>query len=233
MSLTNTKVDASDFTQPISAVSLPLPTGAATEAKQTQPGVDIGDVTINNATGASAVNIQDGGNVITVDGTVAVTQSTSPWVENITQFGSSNIATGVGASGAGIPRVTVANDSSIKITDGTDTLLVNTDGSISVVPVPIGTHGNAWNAATVSSGNNSAVIDCQYARTITIFGNSSNNLNPMRIQGSQDNTNFFTVVTFAISTGNFGTTIDWGARYLRLQSGQGTNFTVTATVAGK
>ena len=38
-----------------------------------QPGVDIGDVTINNAAGAAAVNIQDGGNSITVDGTVTVT----------------------------------------------------------------------------------------------------------------------------------------------------------------
>lgn len=38
-----------------------------------QPGVDIGDVTVNNAAGASAVNIQDGGNSITVDGTVTVT----------------------------------------------------------------------------------------------------------------------------------------------------------------
>ena len=33
-------------------------------------GVDIGDVTINNATGAAAVNIQDGGNALTVDGTL-------------------------------------------------------------------------------------------------------------------------------------------------------------------
>lgn len=33
-------------------------------------GVDIGDVTINNAAGASAVNVQDGGNSLTVDGTV-------------------------------------------------------------------------------------------------------------------------------------------------------------------
>lgn len=38
-------------------------------------GTDIGDVTINNSTGAAAVNIQDGGNTITVDGTVAVTSS--------------------------------------------------------------------------------------------------------------------------------------------------------------
>lgn len=33
-------------------------------------GTDIGDVTINNASGASAVNIQDGGNTITVDGSL-------------------------------------------------------------------------------------------------------------------------------------------------------------------
>ncbi len=62
-------ISVSNFpaTQPISAVSLPLPTGASTAALQTQPGVDIGDVTINNTSGAAAVNIQDGGNSITVD----------------------------------------------------------------------------------------------------------------------------------------------------------------------
>lgn len=62
---------------PISAASLPLPTGAATAALQTQPGVDIGDVTVNNGSGAAAVNVQDGGNTLTVDGTVAVTQGTA------------------------------------------------------------------------------------------------------------------------------------------------------------
>lgn len=39
-------------------------------------GIDIGDATINNAAGASAVNIQDGGNSITVDGTVTITPPT-------------------------------------------------------------------------------------------------------------------------------------------------------------
>lgn len=38
-------------------------------------GTDIGDVTINNSTGAAAVNIQDGGNTITVDGTVTANLS--------------------------------------------------------------------------------------------------------------------------------------------------------------
>ena len=69
------KTDGSAATQPVSVASLPLPTGAATSALQTQPGVDIGDVTVNNAAGAAAVNIQDGGNSITVDGTVAISGS--------------------------------------------------------------------------------------------------------------------------------------------------------------
>jgi hypothetical protein len=50
-------------------------TFAVQSTNQANSGVDIGDVTINNASGASAVNIQDGGNIITVDGTVAATQS--------------------------------------------------------------------------------------------------------------------------------------------------------------
>lgn len=66
---------ASDQTVPVSAASLPLPTGAASESTLSTlngkftDGTDIGDVTINNAGGASAVNIQDGGNSITVDST--------------------------------------------------------------------------------------------------------------------------------------------------------------------
>ncbi len=46
-------------------------------------GVDIGDVTINNGAAGSAVNIQDGGNTITVDGTIAATQSGTWNVTNV------------------------------------------------------------------------------------------------------------------------------------------------------
>lgn len=70
--LTDTELRASAV--PISAASLPLPLGASTAALQTQPGVDIGDVTVNNGSGAAAVNIQDGGNSITVDGPLTDTQ---------------------------------------------------------------------------------------------------------------------------------------------------------------
>jgi len=44
-------------------------TGLATSAKQLADGHN---VTVDNSTGAAAVNIQDGGNTITVDGTVSV-----------------------------------------------------------------------------------------------------------------------------------------------------------------
>lgn len=42
---------------------------------QSNSGVDVGDVTINNASGGSAVNIQDGGNSITVDGTITASNT--------------------------------------------------------------------------------------------------------------------------------------------------------------
>lgn len=49
-------------------VDAALPAGSAAIGKlAANDAVDIGDVTINNASGASGVNIQDGGNSITVD----------------------------------------------------------------------------------------------------------------------------------------------------------------------
>jgi hypothetical protein len=57
---------------PINAAN-PLPVVASIVI----PPVTIGAVSVNNAGGAAAVNIQDGGNTITVDGTVAVTTVTT------------------------------------------------------------------------------------------------------------------------------------------------------------
>jgi hypothetical protein len=150
-------VDGSGVTQPISAASLPLPSGAATDrttaggpfsvelsdgaafytgAKTGQlPTALVGarlDInagswfgstapTIGSKTSANSIPVviaSDQGAVavsgtLGISGTVDVTQSTSPWVVNTTQFGSTNVSTGTGASGAGIPRVTISNDSSL------------------------------------------------------------------------------------------------------------------------
>lgn len=55
-------------------------------------------------------------------GTDSVTsiQGTTPWVSNVSQFGSNAVVTGTGTSGVGIPRVTVASDSSITANAGTN-----------------------------------------------------------------------------------------------------------------
>lgn len=95
-------------TQPVSAASLPLPTGAATAALQTQPGVDIGDVTVNNAAGAAAVNIQDGGNSLTIDATsLPLPTGASTLAEQQTQTTSLQLADDVvHAANAALSKVT-------------------------------------------------------------------------------------------------------------------------------
>lgn len=76
--------------------TISLPTGAATAALQTQPGVDIGDVTVNNAAGASAVNIQDGGNSITIDGNTGNYNTTT--TTNLVALGTVNFSCANGIS---------------------------------------------------------------------------------------------------------------------------------------
>lgn len=118
---TAVKVDGSAVTQPVSG----------TVTASAQPGVDIGDVTINNAAGASAVNIQDGGNSITVDGTVAATQS-GTWT--------------LGAnSGVDIGDVTINNASgasAVNIQDGGNSITV--DGTVAA------TQSGTWNVTNIS-----------------------------------------------------------------------------------
>lgn len=159
-------------TQPVSAASLPLPTGAATSANQptnaaigsTTSGetgtLAMGAVTTAAPTYTTAqtnpLSLTTGGalrsdnaswagtalgapsNYGTSPGAVAVpgvnafitntpsvaqsgtwtvqpgnTANTTAWLMNVGQFGGSNVVTGTGASGAGIPRVTISSDSSL------------------------------------------------------------------------------------------------------------------------
>jgi hypothetical protein len=83
-----------------------------------QPGVDIGDVTINNAAGAAAVNIQDGGNSITVDGVFF--QAVQPVAGNLTNNNAAPAATNIGVLPA---RATAAAPS---YTEGNQVLLSTT-----------------------------------------------------------------------------------------------------------
>lgn len=150
------RVDGSAVTQSISAVALPLPAGAATLAGQTQPGVDIGDVTVNNGVGGAAVNIQDGGNSITVDGVVAVSN-----------FPATQPVSGTVTANQGTPAAT-ADRWPVQITDGTDLALVTPAGEQNVIAtaqpgVDIGdvTVNNPAGAGAVNiqDGGNSITVD--------------------------------------------------------------------------
>jgi hypothetical protein len=121
-------------------------------------------------------------------------------------------------------------------TDNLDVILSTraTEATLAAISAklnPIGVHANAWNAAVVTSGTNSPAVDVQYNDVVSVFGNVSANMNSLRLQASQDGINFYTAATVSISTGNFGTTLQWGARYIRLQAGG--NATITATIAAK
>jgi len=71
---------------------------------------------------------------------------------NITQFGGSNIATGTGVSGAGVPRVTVSSDSSIIVTQATGTNLhAVLDAGSAVIGHVISDAGSVVNA-TLQAG---------------------------------------------------------------------------------
>jgi hypothetical protein len=229
----------------IAAASLPLPTGAATAALQTQPGVDIGDVTVNNGAGAAAVNIQDGGNSITVDGTVAVSGSvavTGPLTDAELRASAVPISTTqlpAALAGGRLDTNTGAWLGSTAPTVGQKTsassvpvVLASDQPSIPVAVTPnvVGTEGNAWSAAAVLAAGVSASIDCQYTPNISVFGNVAGGATTLTVQFSQDNVNFYDA-TNTVANGDFSLSGVFGARYLRLKSSNAR--TITATIAGK
>lgn len=120
------KVDVSD-----SVIALDAATLAALENTT---------VTVDNAAGAAAVNIQDGGNSITVD-----------------------------ATNLDIRDLTHASDS-VKIGDGTDFLAINTDGSINVVPLEDnGTETVDYNTAAALAGGATSNHDLVFASASKLF----------------------------------------------------------------
>lgn len=124
--------------------------GIAAQAMAADPAVTVGGtVSISGTT--------------TVSGTVSATQGTSPWVENVSQFGGSNVVTGTGASGAGIPRVTVSNDSTVGSNSATG------------AAVPANAFYVAGDAATAlptaaSAGNLTGAMYDKFGRQVCLMG---------------------------------------------------------------
>ncbi len=93
--------------------------------KTTGGGSTYVDVKVN----PSGTLTVDASNSSGLTGTFTSNQGTSPWVENVSQFGGNNVVTGTGASGVGIPRVTVSNDSNILATQSGSWTVTANQGS--------------------------------------------------------------------------------------------------------
>jgi len=117
-------------TQPISAASLPLPTGAATSALQLP---NSHDVTIDNAGAGAAVNIQDGGNSITIDGSVGITGSVDTELPAAVALSADNVVSPTApAVGAFAHAFDGTNWDRVR-GDSTDGLLVNLGANNDVI----------------------------------------------------------------------------------------------------
>jgi hypothetical protein len=107
---------------------------------------------------SGTVTANAGSGTFTVAGTVTANQGGAPWSENITQFGGVALSTGTGASGTGIPRVTVANDSNILATQsGTWTVQPGNTANTTPWLASISQGGNT--ASVKASGTNAATTD--------------------------------------------------------------------------
>jgi hypothetical protein len=122
-------------------------------------GVDIGDTTINNAAGASAVNVQDGGNSLTVDGTVTV------------QDGGSSIS--IDDNGASITvDGTVAVSGSVAVTNA-GTFAVQPAGTIahdaadSGNPVKVGSRAITGLGTAVANNDRTDNVSDTFGRQLT------------------------------------------------------------------
>lgn len=141
----------SDLVGMVFATPTPTPTNGQQLALQSD---STGNLKVDLATSVPAGSNTIGG----------VTQSTSPWVDNITQFGGTNISTGTGAGGAGIPRVTVSNDSNVLATQsGSWTVTANEGGA-------------PWSQNITQIGSNTVSTAGPGTQRVGIVGNGGSTL---------------------------------------------------------
>lgn len=107
-------------TQPVSSSQLPAALDGSGFLKVHEQGTTTvsGSVSVSNFPATQLVSGTFFQATQPVSGTVTANQGTAnatPWNENVAQFAGTNASTGTGASGAGIPRVTVSNDSQVRV----------------------------------------------------------------------------------------------------------------------
>lgn len=158
------QTDKSQFTKLTDGSDTALITAAGEQnvIATAQPGVDIGDVTVNNASGGSAVNIQDGGNSITIDGTVALSAGAAVIGHVIADTGSTTAVTGnvtvVQATGTNLHAV-IDTGSTTAVTQATGTNLHTVVDSGTITTVSTVTAVTAISNELPAGNNNIGDVD--------------------------------------------------------------------------
>jgi hypothetical protein len=149
-----------------------------------------GTVTANAGTGTFAVS-----------GTVTANQGAAPWADNITQFGGVAVSTGTGASGTGIPRVTVSNDSNILATQSgtwTNTVTQATAANLNVTDTqgPAAALSDAWSMKITDATNGPAAVKAASTAAIAT--------DPALVVAISPNNSLITSISDTTATGTLG-----------------------------
>lgn len=229
--LTNAlKVDGSAVTQPVSASSLPLPTGAATSAKQPALGTagsassDV--ITVQGVTSMTALKVDGSGVTQPVSGTVTANAGTNLNTSALALETGGNLATlagaitstvmqsnvkqingvtplmGNGVTGTGSQRVTIASDNTAFSVNST-TVKSTAPASTTMQNGATG-NGNGTNLSVAGYGTAIVSITASVAMsggTTINFEASTDNTTFVAVQASNVGTN--TIATTTITTGDW------------------------------
>lgn len=233
-------VDGSGVTQPISASSLPLPTGAATETTLLGIQTQTDQLTFSSSrlvvdASQVAIPITDNSGSITVDGTLAVTQS-GAWSVGRTwtltsgtdsiasvQSGTWNVnALGTTAAGASLTE----NPLAISGVDGSGVKrTVRTDASGYIIPVPMSVVDTANSTVTplvASATFTGSFVEVKDYSTVSIilFSDQASATPGFFIDWSSDGVNIDDTDNLSYSPSNFANkqyTFGPIARYYRIR----------------
>lgn len=154
-------------------------------------------------------------NTVTVSGTVTTTPPSNAST-NVAQFGGTNVSTGTGAGGTGIPRVTVSNDSAVnqtigtsgfgKVTDGTNTAAVKAASTAPTATDPalvVALSPNSPSSAVADRNvtgslvnvNDTVSVNTQGMSTVG-WSTSGTGVGTITQEVTYDNTTWFIVQTF-------------------------------------
>lgn len=151
--------NAGSGTFAISAVSLPLPTGASTSALQTTGNASLSSIdsklTSPLAVTGPLTDAQLRAAAVPVSGTVVATQGTAPWVVSGTVAATQSGAWSIGRTwtlASGADSVSVVQSTSPWVVSGTVTTGGLTDAQLRATPVPVSGTVTASNASVSTTG---------------------------------------------------------------------------------